>query len=167
MIPNARWEKPDPVWSTDAYEDGCGGWSQKEFFHSKFPEFILKDLNTFINELECITIVVALKFWAPDCKGKKLLAYCDNEVMVRIINLGKAHNPFAQSCLREILYICAKNDTMLHMIYKEGAKNRTANSLSQWHKDKKFQNRFKNDTKNLNLFERVVTEQNFTFTHKW
>ncbi len=59
-----EWSKPDEVFAIDACLSGCGGWNQnRQFFHTSFPEFIIK-LNLHINSLELLPVIVAYKIWA-------------------------------------------------------------------------------------------------------
>ena len=53
MIPDPRWVAPNAIIQTDACLQAAGGWSQGEYFHVMFPQFVKTQVNS-INELECI-----------------------------------------------------------------------------------------------------------------
>ena len=62
------WRKPDTVISSDACPMGLGGFCDGEYYHTNIPNFITKDKNVHINELECL----ALGYCFEDL-GKKFL----------------------------------------------------------------------------------------------
>ena len=66
------WSEPDQFWATDACLVGAGGTFADSCFHCEFPEFICRK-NLHINNLELLTIVVAVKLWGHLWKGKKLV----------------------------------------------------------------------------------------------
>lgn len=81
---------------------GCEALTEEEFFHKEFPDFILQD-SQHINELELITVLVALRLWVNEAlANKRITILCDNQTSVEVINHGKTRNLFIQSCLREI-----------------------------------------------------------------
>ena len=77
MMPWQQWSEPDEVLSTDACLTGCGAWVFDEFFHCQFPRTIA-ERELHINELEMLTIVVALKVWGVRFRGQRLQIFCDN-----------------------------------------------------------------------------------------
>ena len=58
MFPENKWFAPDTLISTDSCLTGCGGWSQGDYFHSKFPTKILNNSQLTINELDCLAVVI-------------------------------------------------------------------------------------------------------------
>ena len=132
IIPQYNWEAPDRVISTDACLLSCGGYSDGSYFHADFPEWLLKDKRVKINELEAVTLVVAIKIWCTKIRNKSILMYCDNQTTVDIVNSGRASNEFAQACLREICFITARNNALIRVIHVNGVDNRISDSLSRW-----------------------------------
>ena len=63
--------QPDQFAASDACLTSCGGFSEGIFFHSKFPDFILKQ-KLHINALELLTVMVTVKLWGRNWKGKQL-----------------------------------------------------------------------------------------------
>lgn len=152
--------------SCDSCLSGCGGWSSSECFQCEFPQFI-KTMALHINELELLTIVVALKLWVKHFNRQKLNIFCDNTTTVAVINLGKAKNTFAQKCLREIAYICSLNNCQIKMVHLSGTSNRLADELSRMHlndthKRKALKLMIKNNLKMV-----VVNTNLFRFESDW
>ena len=123
IMPPECWNSLDQVFSSDACLKSCGGWCDGEAFFTDFPEWLLKKQNIHINELELITFVVALKLWKNKIRNKNVLAYCDNEVSVEVVNTGKAKNTFAQACLREICFTSAKANAMIKLVHLKSSDN--------------------------------------------
>ena len=86
LIMNENWEAPDAIFSTDSYLTGGGGWCDREFFHIKYPEWLLEQ-EADINVLECLMILTALRLWAPKWGRKQILCKCDNDTSVRALKL--------------------------------------------------------------------------------
>jgi hypothetical protein len=83
-----QWSVPDSVFSTDSCLSGCGGYFEGSYFHTQFPPHILEqDLH--INQLELLTVVVALKLWGRHWRGNRIRILCDNITSVQVINTGK------------------------------------------------------------------------------
>ena len=165
MMMMDSWVAPEATWSTDACETACGGWTQGQYFHAKFLDHIIQNPEVHINELECLAIVVALKLWGPRMRRKKFLVNCDNEVSVLAINSGRARNKFTQSCLREIAFLAAKNNTMIKAVHVASAINGISDALSRLHLGEKYWHNFKKLTKGYKMYRRTVTDAHFTFTN--
>ena len=88
MMPEIKWRSPEKFLSTDSCLTGIGGYCEGEYFHTEIPAQLQNLKGVHINEYECLAIMVALKIWAAKCRGLKILAYCDNEVMVNVVNSG-------------------------------------------------------------------------------
>ena len=92
---------------------GCGGLVFGEYFHVKFPDFILfPDLP--IPTLELLTITVAIKTWAKKLQGLRRIVHCDNDASVHALNHKRSHNKFIQHCLRELLLYLSLYNISLH-----------------------------------------------------
>ena len=166
LIPDKNWKSPNSVIATDACLSAIGGWSQGEFFHARFPEFV-EQQRLSINELECVAIMVALKKWGYKLNGLNALFQCDNTMAVQAINSGKASNSYMQAVLREIAFLCAINDCMIRVVSLSGAKNKISDSLSRLHLHEKYKIRFIKYTRGLHTFETKVKEEDFLFSNVW
>ena len=143
MMIDMDWQDISQIWTTDACSNGCGGWclKTKEYFHSPFPNYIQNDKDIYINELECLALVIALKKWGNLIMGKRALVMSDNEVTVTTVNMGRARNSFTQKCLREITYLTAKKNALLKVKFIKGKNNEISDSLSRWEKSSKHRER--------------------------
>ena len=168
VFPDNWWSRPDEVFATDASLKMCGGWSSPEYFKKEFPTWILSNNNKIsINELELLAFIVALKMWKHKITNKNILAFCDNQSTIQVINHGRANNSFAQRCLREIVYITAHHNAVIRAVYIATDRNRIPDSLSRWWEGKYQQNRFRTLTKDLNVSEILVRDDDFEFSHNW
>ena len=70
------WSDPDEVISSDACLIAGGALSSKQFFHKVFPKYVV-DMNLHINALELLTLVVAVRVFEPDIRGKCFVMYCE------------------------------------------------------------------------------------------
>ena len=56
-------------------------------FFSQFPREIMEK-NIHITALEVLFILVCLRLWGKNFKGKRILVFCDNMSACQIINTG-------------------------------------------------------------------------------
>ena len=168
MMALENWSLPDEVFATDACLSGCGGWfcERQEFFHTEFPEALVrKDLS--INALELLTVVVAAKIWGRHWKGKRIVVHCDNEVSVTVMNTGRSHNAFLQSCLRELEFTAAKHEFEVRGNHIPGIENRIPDALSRWHLGESQSEHFWRYVNGLQVREVYVYKGMFEFMHDW
>ena len=64
--------------------------------------FKFKERNYHITILETIAVVICLKLWGSNFKGKKIQTICDNKSICQVIHSGKTRVEILQDCLREI-----------------------------------------------------------------
>lgn len=165
LMVNKKWEPPGSVWSSDSSSTGLGGWSEKtaQFFHHTLDE---NNRALDINSLECLALMLCLKKWSPQCRGKKILIYCDNTTTVAVVNSGAAKTKFLQACLREIHHVCAQNSAEIKAVWLKSTENTIADVLSRWDQHPKYQKQFAELTENYNTREtRIdVTDLQFIYT---
>ena len=122
VIPELYWREDTLSFSTDACLTGCGGLAFGEYFHTKFPDFILsQDLP--IPALELLAITIAIKIWAQKLQGLRLVVHCDNDASVQAINHKHSYNIFMQHCLRELWLYRSLYNISLHSKHIPGATN--------------------------------------------
>lgn len=131
MLYLEEFDKPDFFASSDACLTGCGGWCRTQFFHQKFPSFIMEQ-NLHINALELLSIVICAKLWCDQWSGKRIILYCDNTASVTVLNSGRTHDRFLQKCLREISFLAAGHEFQVRAAHIAGKENRLADYLSRW-----------------------------------
>ena len=168
MMALESWSLPDEVFASDACLIGCGGWycERQEYFHTEFPGFIV-EMNLSINALELLTVVVAAKVWGKHWKGKRIVVHCDNEVSVTVMNTGRSHNAFLQSCLRELEFTAAKCEFEIRGNHIPGIENRIPDALSRWHEGELHREKFWVQVEGLRVQEMFVYEGLFAFLHEW
>ena len=166
MITPAKFYPPDAIFSTDSCLQGCGGWCNGKAFKAKIPEWLQKKENVHINELELLTVIIAIRKWATEISNKNLLAFCDNQTTIDIVNKGAATNKFAQACLREMCFLLAKNNTVLKMVFINGKDNIFSDCLSRWH-DTKARETFWEKTQGTTVRFEKVDSKDFEFSHDW
>ena len=141
FIPSPIWIEPDVSMATDSCLQGCGGICDKEYFHSKFPETILRQ-GLPIHKLEFLAVLVGARIWGHKFKGLKIRMYCDNQPVVDVINSSKTKDAFMASCLRELWLVVSSNEFELRAVHLPGEENRVADWLSRWHLGSKYKDAF-------------------------
>ncbi|XP_066263255.1 uncharacterized protein [Branchiostoma lanceolatum] len=109
LIAPAILTAPDDIVATDACSTGCGAFSNGQFFHAVFPDFVLRKYTSKIHVLEMLTIVVAARKWSHRWTGVTVLVYCDNIACVHVLNSGRSRDPDLLQCSRELWFLAAVN----------------------------------------------------------
>ena len=171
FLPEPFWQAPDAIISSDAALAGLGGFCQGEYFHTSIPQYISEDPEVFINELECLAIVIALKAWAPALCSRNLLLKCDNQTTIAVINRGRAHNSFTQKCLREVAYLASLYSFQIKVEYVPSEENRISDYLSRWELDPSYKERFWEEIAlgyDVTKVKQVlISSKHFQFSHPW
>ena len=129
FIKTSPW-KYDPLYlPTDACTTGAGGFFDDQYFHMPFPSSVHRFVHD-INTLELLTIMAALKIWAPFLRGQRLVLQCDNQASVLAINSGCSRTPGMQRCLHEIWFLSAAWDMEVLATHIPGVTNTMADHLS-------------------------------------
>ena len=95
---------------------------KKEFFHHKFSQSILDCMNN-IAQRELFAILIAVKMWVCDLRGKMVKFSTDNQNALLAINKGHTKDKFMLKCIRKLAWVCAKEQVMIKAIYVESKKN--------------------------------------------
>ncbi|XP_077977557.1 uncharacterized protein LOC144433121 [Glandiceps talaboti] len=132
MIPAVDWSAPGSIFHSDACLSGCGGITNRQYFHSSFPEHII-DQRLHISALEMLTVVVAFKLWGIEWKGQRVTVMCDNEATVSVINTGRSKDNFMIACNRELLFWCASFQVEVRAKHTPGRDNTAADYLTTAH----------------------------------
>lgn len=161
-----HWSAPDGIFSSDSSLTGCGGFWNGCYFHTKFPDRIMKK-GFHISVLEILSIIICLKLWGKHFKGQKIVVFCDNQSVCQIINSGKSRCEILQDSLREICYLAACNEFELRAQHLLSEENRISDILSRWDLDVPNRNRFWELTEGYSLKEFSVSENLFYFINNW
>lgn len=151
------------LFATDACLTGCGAVCFGEFFHCKFPDDILQQ-RLHINQLELLTVVVAVKTWHSKLQGLTLELLVDNEATVHAINNQRSKDLFMQNCLRELWLCLAINNINLRARYVEGSANSFADALSRLHLGSEFATRVSSVLAGQDFCEIALSDSVFHFT---
>ena len=95
-----EWCEPDEICSSDSSLQGCGGFWQGKYFHTAFPQNFQND-HFQITILEMFAVIICLKLWGYNFKGKKIQMSCHNQSICQVVNSGKAKDEVLQDCLKE------------------------------------------------------------------
>ena len=166
ILPQTVWDSPDRIFSSDACLTHCGGWSDGEAFTTEFPNWLKNRSDVHINELELITVIIALKIWGDRVKNRNILAYCDNAVSVEVVNAGRVNNHFLQACLCEICFLTARNNAVIKLVHISSETNRISDCLSRWNDEQKREEFWpimgRKEVRFINIPQKL-----FRFTHDW
>ena len=171
MMPPLKWEAPDKIFSVDACLMGAGGFSMDSpssamYFHCAFPENV-KLAAQHINGLEIFTIRMAVMLWGERFSGKNILIYSDNQCSVELINRGKSTCRFMQNCLRDILFVAARNEFQIRIEHLSSEANRKSDLLSRVALNSKNLDLFLQENSHLTLHECEISQELFDITCKW
>ena len=126
---------------TDACISGIGGFFDGRSFHSSYPPFF-DTASLPIASLEMSAVIVSLKLWSADLRGRRILVRTENQNTELAINTGRSRVPFVQSCLRELWFYAFRFDFELRALHIPGHQNTITDSLSRWDSDAKFYRNF-------------------------
>ena len=119
----------DLILQTDACPKGYGGICRQEYFRGRFPKH-LQSKN--IAVLEIWAVMIGVKLWANQLKGKYLWIHVDNEAVATVLNTGKARDKELQNSVREIALIAAEYQFVTKARHIAGIDNRIPDWLSRW-----------------------------------
>ena len=141
---------------------GGGAHIKNQFLHFEFPQQVLNMCKD-INQLECVTLVVAIAKWAHMFRCAKLLVNCNNQVTVACINSGFSCNIVLQKCLRYLHKIMALESFEMKTVYLSSQDNRIADNLSRWHLGTQYQRDFWKCVQGWSMSEITVKIDDFQF----
>jgi hypothetical protein len=165
VIPNMAWVTPDTHFSTDSSLKACGGWCGNQYFSRKFPVSVTQ-AHSHINSLELITVMVALKIWAPQLANSRFLIYCDNEASVMVMNAGRTKDPLMLRIIREIAFLGASYNFQIRAIHVKGVDNRLSDILSRAPVDNKFHCKLQ-EVLPPQACEVIITDDLFDISNPW
>lgn len=168
LIPLPHWSQVNQIIETDACLTGCGGvnYVSGECFHVEFPVEIL-ELHLDINQLELLTVMVAIKLWKDQLKGNRIRVQCDNTTAVAAMNKARMRTTFAQRCMREIAFWTAMSDFEVWTVHIEGVRNVVADALSRWHTNEQYKCSVEVLMRDKGLTVVEVPVELFDFTGEW
>ena len=155
----------DHFMETDACLTAGGAHCDREYIHFRFSQEIM-DQTHHISQRELLTIVIALKIWCKKLSGKVVRISSDNEPSVFAVNKGKTNDVFMLRCIREIAWICSKNQILLRLKFLPGNLNKISDALSRWYINGQARRWFKSTTNNK-WKRRSVTDEMMLLNCNW
>ena len=98
----------------DACLTGLGGRWDNFVCHLPLPRGFR---NLDIVHLEMVNIEWALHLFAQYWAGTRILIKCDNDAIVKVLNAGKARDPYLWVCARNVWYMAALSDIDLRYVH--------------------------------------------------
>ena len=115
----------------DACLVGGGGILQNVgYFFYPFPKKLTKR-NLHISALESFNLLVALRIFVDEIRGRTVRVFCDNASTVSALNSGKAKDMVMAYVLRQVWFLCADKDMQLLVSHKPGSELIIADLLSR------------------------------------
>ena len=151
--------------ASDASLVGGRAVHHKEFFHVKFPQWVLVNMDN-IAQRKMITICIAVKLWPKELSGRVVRFYTDNENCMNAINHGRAKDEFMLQCIREIAWVCAHSQILLRLRYISSRSNTLPDALSRWYQSAEARRKVKRMT-NSTWKRRSIQLSNFKFESLW
>ena len=141
LMMEQRWERPGQTVHTDACLLGVGGITQYECFHRELT-MEQRSMFTDINQIECFTILLAVRLLGKEWGCKNIVINCDNHNTVLAINSGTSKDGAMQCLLRNLNWECVKFSIMIRAVLLTSEMNAEADCLSRMHLHDKFRVRF-------------------------
>ena len=119
-----------------------------------------------VNQLELLTVLVAVKMWHSKLQGLTIEILVDNEATIHAINNQRSKDLFMQNCLQELWLFLALNNINLLARLVEGSVNTCADALSHFHLGPEFKSCISFIVTQQDFCEEALSEDifNFTFT---
>ena len=153
----------DQVLATDASKKGFGGILGEQYFRGRFPQAWQ---NRNIAGLEIRAVIVALKIWGAQLRGKYFWVHVDNEAIASIINTGASKDKTLQNALREITMLAAKHEFIIKAKHISGVSNRIPDWLSRW-SEQEARRRFHKHARDRSLVRCKLIKDYLEFNNKW
>ena len=123
---------PSIVVEADSCLTGCGAICGSEYYHTVFPDFVLR-VPLSICHLEMLNIMVAVKLWSHMWKNKKVYILCDNLAAIQTLQYGRSRDHCLLTCAREIWFLSATLHFDIVPQHVPGTQMTDADALSRGH----------------------------------
>ena len=117
------------VLELDACLTGLGGCVENCVYHLPIDRGYE---NCTIVHLEMVNILVAIRLFARQWTGSKILVKCDNQAVISVLSTGRTRDPYLSACAQNIWYCAASHDIDMRYVHISGKKNVVADLLSRW-----------------------------------
>ena len=124
----------------DASLEGLGAYFNDQIY--AIP--LVRGYNHFrIVQLEMLNVLVAIRVWANQWRGKTIVIACDSQAVVSVINTGKTKDVVLGAIARNIAMEVAIADINLRLIHILGKNNTVADGLSRFYTSDLHKNKIK------------------------
>ena len=107
---------------------GCGAWCGRSWW--QYPwQTGLEQWS--IARKELLPIVIACIVWGRSWKGEVVVAHCDNQAVVEVINAGSCKDPGLMQLLRCLFFVSAHWRVTIRAIHIPGHHNTEADAISR------------------------------------
>ena len=129
MLAAAQGRPPDYHLFTDASGTlGCGVWSGHLWFQYLWP-VVFAERSIAVKEL--LPIVLACILWGASWRQQSVLAHCDNQSVVAVVNSGYSKDAQLMQLLRSLFFVTAHQQIALRAVHIPGAANVGADAISR------------------------------------
>ena len=123
----------------DACNKACGVFWAGDWKYSVFHKDLPLASRFHINYKEVCAAVEGVKKWAQYWCDSTVIVHTDSTVAKAIINKGRSKNPFINSLLRSMFWLCAKYNFSVRAIHIPGLINMIPDTVSRLHEPKMCQ----------------------------
>ena len=156
---------PSIILATNACLTAGGGNCGTEYFPFRFPESVLHQTEH-ISQLELFTVVIALKFWVDQLRGKVIRLFSDNEASVAVVYHGRTRDKFMLKCLHEIAWVSANNDFWVKLQHCQRVQNLVPDLLSRWYISSEARRKFRSISKGV-WKRKCISNKLIEFVSPW
>ena len=129
MLTEQTHDPPDVDLYTDAAGAcGCGAWAGRHWFQYFWPQ---EFGSHSIAVKELLPIVMACMVWGRSWRQKAVLAHCDNQAVVEVVNSGYSRDPQLMQLLRSLFFVTAQFEISLRAVHIPGKENTEADAISR------------------------------------
>ena len=152
--------------TVDSCLSGCGGHFGDHIFHTPFPYFVIRDSHH-ISHLEMLTVVLAIKLWAPHLAGHVVRLQCDNAAAVSVLQSGRGRDPYLLACARTIWTYTAHFHFEIQVEHLPGVQNQLADQLSRYQIDASCRAQVDNYISEQQPIVHIIHDEMFVICDNW
>ena len=115
---------------------GCGAWWNGLWFQLKWPKNCKLEL---IACKELLLMIMGCVIWGRHWFSQRVMAHCDNEAVISVVNFGYSSDPQMMQLLRSLFFITAWHRISIWAVHILGRDNSLADTISCNHMELFFQ----------------------------